>query len=223
MTPSFLIAIPTGRGGWAPDFVLSLINVIVKPMAVNCGWTEEPTMRWEYQRSANICQNRHNLVKSAMALGVSHILWLDDDMTFPPDTLERLIRHGLPIVAANCTTRVLPIIPTAVKNDHRITSLDKSGLESVDQLGLAVVLTETKVFASIPMPWFKMEWDQKFPDTYMTEDCYFFRKAREAGYRTMIDHDLSKEIGHIGEITYDHSMVDDGELAELNARYRVPR
>lgn len=217
MTPSVLVAIPTGKAGWAPDFCMSLLEVLVRPYAPALG--VEPLIRWEYHRSSNVVQNRHNLVRAAKKMGVSHILWLDDDMTFPADTLERLLKHRLPIVGANCTTRALPIIPTAVKNDQRLPSLGKSGIESIDQVGMAVMLTETAVFDRVPLPWFLMEWDQRFPDTYCSEDMYFCRKAKSAGFRIFIDHDLSQQIGHIGEITYEHSMVDDGELAAINERH----
>lgn len=220
MTPSILVAVPTGKAGWAPDFCLSLLNVLVRPYAASLGFPQEPEIRWEYHRSSNVVQNRHNLVRSAQKLKSSHILWLDDDMTFPPDTLERLLKHKLPIVGANCTTRALPIIPVAVKNNERIPSAGKSGVERIDQVGLAVMLTETSVFDRVPLPWFLMEWDQQYPDTYCSEDMYFCRKAKKAGFQVAIDHDLSQQIGHIGEIEFDHSMIDADELAKLNARHR---
>jgi hypothetical protein len=37
--------------------------------------------------------------------GASHILFLDSDMTFPPDTLQRLLDHKVPIVGADYVKR----------------------------------------------------------------------------------------------------------------------
>jgi hypothetical protein len=34
------------------------------------------------------------------------------------------------------------------------------------------------------------------------EDIYFCIKAKDAGIDTYVDHDLSMEIGHIGNYTY---------------------
>ena len=223
MTPSILVAIPTGRSGWSPEFTFSLIAMLMRPIAASLGLDAEPVIHWQYWRSSNLVQNRHNLAREAQELAVSHVLWLDDDMTFPPDTLERLLRPRLAIIGANCTTRAMPIIPTAVKNDQRIISAGRHGLESIDQFGMAVVLTERQVFDKIPLPWFKMEWDPRYPDTYCSEDMYFCRKAKACGFRVWIDHDLSNQIGHIGEMTFDHSMVDATELAEVNERALIAR
>ncbi len=218
MSPSILVAIPTGRSGWSPEFCMSLLEVLVRPMAQELGLKDEPLLRWQYIRSSNVVQNRHNLVRAAQEMKVSHIMWLDDDMTFPADTLVRLLKTGFPIIGANCTTRALPIVPTAVKNDRRISSEGRHGLESIDQFGMAVVLTKTSIFDEIELPWFKMEWDARFPDTYMSEDMYFCRKAKTAGFKIVIDHDLSNQIGHIGEMTFDHSMVNAEELRQINER-----
>lgn len=203
---SVMVAIPTGGRGWQPDFAMSFLDVATRPMAPALG--EEPELRWVYHRSSNICQNRHNLVREAQKAKATHILWLDDDMTFPPDTLERLLLRKLPIVAANCTTRALPIITTAVKNNRRIKSLGKTGLEAIDQIGMAVMLTETSVFDKVPAPWFIFAWDKEFPDTYMSEDMYFCRKAKAHGIPVFVDHDLSQKIGHVGEIEYTHDMAE---------------
>jgi len=211
-----LIAVPTGRSGWAPDFTMSLLELLTRPMAADLGLPEEPILRWSYHRSSNVCQNRHNLVRGAQKLGVSHILWLDDDMTFPADTLVRLLKHDRDIVTANCTTRAVPIVPTAIKRNQRIPSIGRRGLEIIDQVGLAVVLTRLEVFENVALPWFLFVWDPEFPDTYMTEDCYFFRKARAAGLDVWVDHDVSQEIGHIGELEFSHGMIDVKELAAFN-------
>lgn len=216
MIPSVMIAIPTGRGGWSADFCMSLIDVVTRPIAAALGYETEPAVSWRYERSSAIVQNRHNLVRHAQQAGVSHILFLDDDMTFPADTLERLLRAGRPIVAANCPTRSIPIVPTAVKNDRRIVSMGKTGLELVNQVGLAVMLIDMKVFARIDLPWFSFAWDRQYPDTYCSEDMYFCKKARASGIGVWVDHLLSQEIGHVGEIEYRHEMIDEAEVAALN-------
>jgi hypothetical protein len=197
---------------------MSLIDVVTRPIAEALGLVEEPPVRWCYHRSSALPQNRHNLVREAQKMGVSHILFLDDDMTFPPDTLERMLRAGKPIVAANCTTRALPIVTTAIKNEKRITSLGKTGLEYVDQVGMAVMLIDMKVFDRVPLPWFSFAWDAEYPDTYCSEDMFFCKKARAEGIPIVVDHELSQQIGHVGELEYRHDMVDEAELAEVNAR-----
>lgn len=196
---------------------MALFELLLRPSG------EDMTIRWQYARSSNLCQNRHSLVRAAQQLKCCHILWLDDDMTFPPDTLERLLGHAMPIVGANYTTRALPIIPTAVKNDQRVSSDGKTGLEFIDQFGFGVVLTETKIFDKIPLPWFLFDWDAGYPDAYCSEDMYFCKKAKHAGFRIAIDHDLSNQVQHIGEMQFDHSMVDSDELDGINVRALIQK
>jgi len=40
-----------------------------------------------------------------MREGCSHILFIDSDMTFPQDMIQRLIDRDVDIVAANCARR----------------------------------------------------------------------------------------------------------------------
>lgn len=204
---SVAISIPSGRD-WKRDFCMSLIDMRDLSVRQSLGLDYEPAQHIHYHASSNICQNRHNLVREAQKRECTHILWLDDDMRFPDDTLIRLLRHSLPFVAANCTTRAVPILPTAVKNGKRLPSVDRSGLEEVDQVGFGVVLCETRIFDAVAKPWFSFEWDPEFPDTYMSEDVYFCRKARASGFKIMIDHDLSNQIGHIGDMEFTHDMTE---------------
>lgn len=218
MTPSVFIGIPTGRNGWLPEFTMSLIDVLGHQMGEALGCASEPVVKWGYYRSSALPQNRHNLVRMAQKADASHILFLDDDMTFPPNTLERLLAANKPIVSTNCTTRTVPVITTAIKDDKRIMSEGRSGLEEVDQVGMAVMLINLKVFDRIPLPWFKFDWDEEYPETYCSEDIYFCRKANQAGFRVWIDHDLSLGIGHLGEMEYGHDLVTAEEIDKKNAQ-----
>lgn len=128
--------------------------------------------------------------------GATHILWLDADMTFPSDTAFRLLKHDKDIVAANYVTRVSPSRPTAKRDGQCVSSHDAHGLEAVDHVGMGVFLMKTSVVPSLPSPRF---W---YSTPTETEDVYFCRLLRAAGLDIWIDHDLSKEVGHVGQFTY---------------------
>jgi hypothetical protein len=51
--------------------------------------------------------------------------------------------------------------------------------------------------------------DNIYISTYIGEDVFFCQKAAAAGFKIWIDHDVSKEIGHIGtfEFKHDHTWV----------------
>lgn len=145
---------------------------------------------------------REAVLTGAIQRQATHILWLDTDMTFPPDAVIRLAQHNRPIVACNCVMRDPRVLCTAERCGQRVsTASQSSGLESVDSVGLAVMLMQTDVVADMPRPWFRHGQNQE-TGADIGEDRMFCRALRAAGHEILIDHDLSKEIGHIGQYTY---------------------
>jgi len=162
-----------------------------------------------------IIQNqRADLCLDAMREGCSHILFIDSDMTFPQDMVQRLLKHDVDIVAANCARRRMPTGPTAQNYDENgvrtmvYTMPDSTGLEEVGSIGTGIMLIKKEVFQNMSEPWFDMPW-QTGKRGYMGEDVFFCKKAQELGFKVYIDHDVSKEIGHIGtfEFKHDHTWV----------------
>ena len=134
-----------------------------------------------------------------------YVLFLDSDMKFKKDTLMKLMKHDLPIVAANYSTKEIAPIPLAEKrcDDGKYmrvhTSNESSGLEEVAQVGMGIMLIKTKVFEIMSEPWFPMTYDGK---EIVGEDIYFCRKALENGIPIFIDHDVSKGVSHVGNFEY---------------------
>lgn len=156
-----------------------------------------------------LSEMRTQLAKSALLDKVAWTVWFDSDMVFPMDTIERLLAHQQPIVGANYTTRKIPDIkPTAFKDDEgleRVYTEDSStGLESVSALGFGCVAIHSSVFQEMDPPWFHIPWDEKEKKYECGEDVYFFRKARSLGFDVMLDHDLSKEVSHVGVMEFDY-------------------
>jgi hypothetical protein len=160
-----------------------------------------------------LVRNRHDLVKAAMKAGATHILFLDSDMKFPKDLISRMILQDQTILAANATQRRLPIKPVAHDFEGQlIDSSTRSGLEEVRQVGCAVMMIKREFFESVSPPYFLMDWT---PDaqSYSGEDIYFCAVAQEAGYKVMIDHDLSREIEHVGFYSFGYKDVGGSGLA----------
>lgn len=157
---------------------------------------------------------RQELIDKALETGVTHILWLDTDMRFPPDSLVRLMNHNLPMVGINYLKRRLPPEFVAIKalgwnegerSERLVTDEDATGLEEVDAVGFGMVMMQTAALADMPdpkeEPWFWFKW---IPEKQMQvgEDVQFCRLFRESGQKIYVDHDLSKECGHIGLHTF---------------------
>jgi len=161
-----------------------------------------------------IANQRAELSLDAMAEGCTHILFIDSDMRFPQDMIERLLKHDLDIVATNCARRRMPTGPTAQlykeNGDRELvwTMPESTGLQEVGSVGMGVMMIKANVFAALSEPWFETPWrvDKR---GYVGEDVFFCQKAAAAGFKIWIDHDVSKEIGHIGtfEFKHDHTWV----------------
>lgn len=156
---------------------------------------------------------RQQLLEQLLADGVTHILWLDTDMEFPRESLVRLLQHGEKIVGINYAQRGVPTDFVAIKrmaldendkSERLVTDDDSTGLEEVDAIGFGMVLMRVDALRDLPSlddtPWFWFDW---LPGRrQMGEDVYFCKMLRELGQTIYVDHDLSKECGHIGQFTY---------------------
>lgn len=157
-----------------------------------------------------IFNQRERLAEEALKDGADAILWVDSDMRFPKDALEILLSRDLPIVGVNATTRRFPVKPTALDIDPetndlvKVDSKGKTGLEQVMGVGFGMVLIKKEVFEAAQKPWFWFEQTDK--GGIIGEDIYFCAKAFDVGYKTVIDHDLSMHIRHIG--TYEYGWDD---------------
>jgi hypothetical protein len=153
---------------------------------------------------------RTKLVETAAKMHADYILFLDADQTFPRDTLSRLLAHGKEIVGVNVAKRNSKATGTAIGLAGERIDEPRTGLEEVSNLGLGICLIKIAVIAKMNLaakakggsvyPLFMI--GQVGPDAWFSEDSYFFNKAREAGLSLYVDHDLSREVGHIGEFEY---------------------
>lgn len=161
-------------------------------------------------RNTILARSREEITRRALKNpDVTHLLWIDTDMRFPPDLFERLIAHNKQFVAANCSKRTRPALPTAFKKagntiKRRVPEDSDTGLEQVDGVGAAIMLHKREVYEKIPQPWWETPWQQVGPDKWemLGEDVLFCAKCANADIPIYIDHDLSWEIGHIGEHEY---------------------
>jgi hypothetical protein len=171
--------------------------------------------QFESEIYSAVDQGRCRLARKAIKKGFSHILFIDDDHYFPFDTADALLAHNKPIVAANYTSRSDPIRPLSLRDGKRLYSKGRSGLERVDQAPGGVMMIETRVFEALAFPWFKTEWIGPKEEDWQSDDYYFCDKARAAGFEIFIDHDLSQEIGHVGEHAFNHGMLHEPESTDI--------
>lgn len=163
----------------------------------------EQALDFDCVEGSGVGSNRDKLVERFLSKeDATHLLFIDEDMQFAPDTLHTLARRRQPIVGCNYRMRFPPAHFTALSKDrtHRIvTNSETLGLEECDYMGFGFCLIERQVFETIQKPRFLSVYTA---DHYSTEDSPFFHAAREAGYTPFVDHDASKGIGHRGDVLY---------------------
>lgn len=150
-----------------------------------------------------IAEIRNSLVRKALKdPDTSHILFVDDDQIFPANTIHKLLSSGKDIVGANIVRKEANPRTNArdLNGKDCVWTLPHStGIQEVDYVGTGLMLISRKALEAIGDPWFF--YDIK---NGVGEDVNFCMNARKAGFNIYIDHDLSKEVKHVGHFYWGH-------------------
>lgn len=202
-------------------------------------------------RSSYIPDNRNNAIKTVLDANatltpenkISHVLFLDNDMIFPIDILDRLLSHGVSIVGGAYPMRTPPhhlcYTPLPGAQDSEIDN----GLEEVAGLPTGSMLIDLHVFSQIPQPWFEQKYyflddiepaadganefakwlnvyftaqptgELKFPIS-ISCDYWFCALCRAAGYKLWLDRELTGELQHVGQRAF--KLNDSYEWRQAN-------
>lgn len=152
-----------------------------------------PDTSFAVSKGTILPNQRTELVRKCIEAHVTHVFFIDSDMRFPKDALERLIKHDVDVVGANCKHR------QANKWTADTSSKGKTGIKEVKKIGFGVTLIKMKVFFTIQPPWFATPYDGSM---FVTDDVFFCKKAVDSGFKIFIDHDLSQDVKHIGTKEY---------------------
>lgn len=184
MSAKICIAIVTNRL-IKPKTVFSLINLKVP-------FDKQVVVATEGYTTA---EGRTYCVVQAIKNNCTHILFIDDDMTFPPETLEKLLSHGKAIVGVASHSRKLPLTSTVSMYDEEMPK----ELFKCHAVGMGVALIDLKIFSEIERPWFKFETHEN-GRILIGEDAWLCQQARNKGYEVYCDPTI--EIKHLGDYEY---------------------
>lgn len=208
--PRVGVAVPTYQF-WYPEMGHALVCMAT----YSAGMVD---LTHAFMRGQDTSQARNNLVRGFQKIDppLDFILWVDSDMTFPPDALVRLLNHKAPIVGADYRLR-MPPFPRIGMHPNPDSPFDAyvqvpegaatSGIDdNMAVLGFGLLLTHMSVYTAYPPPWFIRTWNPKAarddnPDGFSTEDSVFCTMARLAGIKIACDLDLTREVCHIGQMS----------------------
>lgn len=207
-----VIAIPTA-GMVRMSFAYSLCGMVSATAARGMPTRPEAELSicMDIVESSVIHTNREQLVKRAIDSGKTHLMFLDDDMTFEPTVLEIMLGRRQAVVCTNYLIKTAKPEFVAVGLDgSRIPTTERStGLQPIAYSGFGCSLFEVAVFKRTPQPWFLPKFDPA-SSTYTTEDNPCYERLREVGATVYLDHDASKLLSHVGSRAWNWKEVGNG-------------
>lgn len=162
-------------------------------------------------RGGDIAEKREALADAGLREGCTHILFLDSDMVFPPDTLVDLFRliteHGADIAGGLCCRGYEPFDPVVWAKDSQRTLVpfvdyNLGDIIEVGATGCACLLIKREVFEKLERPWFQISVEKEGGYVIKRgEDIYFTRRATASGFKILVN--TAYDIGHLRQWSID--------------------
>ena len=196
-----VVAVPTA-GMVRMGFAYSLAGMISKVAAHGIPTRPESSieMKMDVVESSVIHTNREQLAKRAIDAGMTHLMFLDDDMIFEPQVLEIMLGRRQSVVCTNYLIKTEPardFVAVGLGGNRVDTTEGTTGIVPVAYSGFGVSVFEVEVFKKTPQPWFLPKFMPE-SNSYTTEDNPFYERVREAGFKVYLDQDASKLVSHLG-------------------------
>jgi len=197
-----LIAIPTAKY-IEPDTFKSIYDLEIPD-----GYEVD----YQHFYGYNIDQVR-NLIADWVVKDYDYLFAVDSDISFPPDTLKKLLSHDAAFITGVYRQR-LPgyIVELYDKDLKRIeyNQIPKNKVIEIGGCGLGCSLIHTSVLKDVGYPQFEYHSAIDHNNTF-SEDVDFCKKAREIGYQIFAD--TSVVCDHIGSKVF--KLPDDRSGVEL--------
>lgn len=145
---------------------------------------------------------RNTALDNARELKADYLMFIDSDLTFPEHSIQVLINDNFDIVGGMYHMKELPLINTIKmldENGNKLSGKVKIPSEPFKCYAIPTgfMLIKLDAIKSLKNPF---QFDVNDDGSYVGEDIYFCRKAKEIGLDIWCDPRI--EIGHIGNYIY---------------------
>lgn len=174
-----------------------------------------------FSTKSPVDKSRTQLVDDALARDATHIWFIDCDHVLPRGTLEELLKMDCDIASALYFEKGIPIWPIIRKWDNETKTFIKTdeiqwnGVMEVDGIGLGCCLIKADVFKKLEKPWFKWVWEGE--ELKCSEDLYFCKKAKEAGYKILVNTKFV--VGHQGGLVTEKEFLAYQDMRDSEKAY----
>lgn len=193
-----LVGIPTQWGLWRAEMGLSLYRVIANT---------QHALMVAPKNGPYLDENREACMRDAIQANADFLVFIDTDMVFPPDAVDRLLAHGKDVIGANYYEKRLPLVSTVklfgtdgeMADDGKFVQQEMPP-EPFRCAGLGaglMAIRVSRVAALMAAPYFAFA-DRK--GQRMGEELSFCERARHAGLEVWCDPTIP--VLHVGEFPY---------------------
>lgn len=174
-------------------------------------------VEFRFSQNSLVYDSRNQIAEYAITYKFDRVLWIDSDMTFEPDALQRLsadLDEGIDYVCGLFTGRKPPVKPCIYNyitpsGRHGLPqaipfeNYQKDALFKVAGSGMAFVLMNVSMIEAV----YKKYGYMFSPLIGMGEDLSFCYRASIIGYKMYCDSRV--KIGHIGQMEYNESFISE--------------
>lgn len=146
---------------------------------------------YDFRIRCLIYSARNKLSKRVIDEDFDYLFFVDDDMTFKPDTLKKLISDDKDVVTGLCFMRGKPHRPALYDKDCNYIDSIKNGLFEVGYCGGACLLIKREVLERV----WKNEKTFFLPTKGLGEDLAFCKRVQKTPYTIWCDPDV--KCGHM--------------------------
>jgi hypothetical protein len=174
-----------------------------------------------YPSTAAVDRTRSEMATAALADGFDELIWIDSDIAFEADDVERLRRHDLPLAGGLYSKKGPQAFAAYFEPGTDRVQLGRDGGPlRVRYLGLGFLCTQRRVYDDIQrryslpvcnarfgapvvpyfLPMVIQDAGQPGGHWYLGEDYAFCERARQTGHAVVVDTTI--RLGHLGSYQY---------------------